>query len=127
MDKEAIMKAKKIYFDLRLGGITLNPVIALSNFLMLAYLTINESIPFWLFVPLFIGGVFLLYSFVGNKFRKIQYETDSNLIYEKQTENAKTNYIIICALMDNDNIATSTREILKDRADYLQRIIDKKL
>lgn len=119
------MKAKNIYFDIRLGGITLNPVIAVVNFLMLSYLVIENIIPFWLFVPLFLAGVFVLYSFVGNKFRKIQYETDSNLIYEKQTENAKTNLIILKAMRDPYSVI-NIHEI-DSRINYLQRIIDKTL
>ncbi len=118
------MKAKNIYFDIRLGGITLNPVIAVVNFLMLSYLVIENIIPFWLFVPLFLAGVFVLYSFVGNKFRKIQYETDSNLIYEKQTEQAKTNLIILESLRE---LQKNKSYALEKRIEYLHGIIDKTL
>ena len=117
------MNPKNVYFDIRLGGITLNPVIAVVNFLMLSYLVIENVIPFWLFVPLFLVGVFVLYSIVGNKFRKIQYETDSNLIYEKQTENAKTNLVILRALLEN----IPMNDQIDERINYLQRIVDKKI
>jgi len=115
------MNPKRIYFDVRLGGITLNPVIAVINFLMLSYLVIENLIPFWLFVPLFLAGIFVLYSFVGNKFRNIQYTTDSNLIYEKQTEQAQTNYLIFKALdelIKNSDWA-GYPEGFKNRMEYL--------
>jgi len=118
------MKAKNIYFDIRLGGITLNPLIAIINFLMLSFLVIENVIPFWLFVPLFLLGVFILYSIVGNKFRKIQYETDSNLIYEKQTEQARTNLelfnqIRLISLKTNTPLTLSYQK----RIFYLEEII----
>ena len=118
------MKAKNIYFDIRLGGITLNPLIAIINFLMLSFLVIENVIPFWLFVPLFLIGVFILYSIVGNKFRKIQYETDSNLIYEKQTEQARTNLelfnqIRLISLKTNTPLTLSYQK----RIFYLEEII----
>jgi hypothetical protein len=117
------MKAKSIYFDVRLGGITLNPVIAVVNFLMLSYLVIENVIPFWLFVPLFLSGVFILYAFVGNKFRKIQYETDSNLIYEKQTENAKTNLEIFYMLKSIANKTDTPLTVsFQKRIHYLEEI-----
>jgi len=118
------MKAKRVYFDLRLGGITLNPVIALSNFLMLSYLIIEDVIPFWLFVPLFIVGIFVLYSFVGNKFRNIQYTTDSNMIYEKSTEQAQTLLLIMQRLKNQDNI---NDPIFDKRIEYMKQIVNKKL
>ena len=117
------MNLKPIYFDLRLGGITLNPLIAVINFLMLSYLVIENMIPFVLFVPLFFVGIFALYAFIGNKFRHIQQTTDNNLLYEKQTQQAKTNLIILQALdILIKNSKTNYPKDFEERLEYLSAI-----
>lgn len=117
------MNTKNIYFDMRLGGITLNPLIAVINFLMLSYLVIENVIPFWLFVPLFLVGVFILYSIVGNKFRQIQQTTDVNLVYEKATEQAKTNIEILKQLaLISETLKIPKSVLLESRLNYLQEI-----
>jgi len=100
-------KIKRRYLDLRLGNQTLSPILQFSNFMMLAYLTINELIPIWLFAPLFVLAVLTVYTYVGAKFRKHQQPIDMNMNYVKATENGKTMYAIMVAqknIMDHLNI-----------------------
>ena len=87
-DKPKFLKRR--YFEFRQGATTLTPILSFSNFLMLAYLTISEVIPFWIFVPFFIVTVLISFTLVGYKFRNIQYTTDINMAYEKSTEAAET-------------------------------------
>jgi hypothetical protein len=87
MNKDSI---KRRYYYLRQGGITVAPAMQMSNFLMLSYLTINEIIPIWIFAPLFIVSITILFTYIGKQFRKHQTPTDVNLVYEKSTEAAET-------------------------------------
>jgi hypothetical protein len=90
-----------------------------SNFLMLAYLTINDFIPFELFVPVFVVSVLISFTLVGAKFRKHQFATDINMGYEKSTEAAITVYHMYRALQD-PNYAKD--EAFLARMDYMKRI-----
>ena len=77
---------------MRLGNQVIAPFIQFSNFMMLIYLTINEIIPIYIFAPLFVMGIIISYTLVGNRFRKIQHSTDINLGYEKATKSAGVTY-----------------------------------
>jgi len=112
---------KRRYLDLRLGGVTINPLIQASNFTMLAYLTMENIVPMWIFIPLFIIGVFSLFGVVGLFFRRIQLSTDEDLKYEKQIELNKTLYQIMLAL-------SKQKQDLEfyQRMDEVKNIIDNK-
>lgn len=119
------MNAKRVYFDFRLGGLTINPIIQASNFFMLIYLSIQNTIPVWLFLPLFVITIFATFTIIGNKFRKVQFTTDSNLLYEQQTEQAKT-HLIICQALSKLNGMQKDYE-LDTRINYLKGIVNKTL
>lgn len=91
---------KRRYLDMRTGMTTISPILQLSNFLMLSYLTISEVIPMWLFAPLFIVGILFSFTLVGNRFRKIQTPTDIHMNYEKSTDAAKTVYMLMKRIQD---------------------------
>jgi hypothetical protein len=74
---------KRRYYDFRQGVIVLAPFLGLSNFMMLAYLTISEIIPLWLFAPIFITVIIVGFTVMGAKFRKIQFSTDLDLGFER--------------------------------------------
>ncbi len=119
---------KRRYFDFRNGHLTLAPLISFSNFMMLAYLTINEFIPIWLFAPLFTIAVLISFTVVGNYFRKIQVATDLNMGYEKATESATTFFMMMKSdkkIMDALNIPYP--EGFESRLDYMRRISENKL
>lgn len=88
---------KRRYLDLRLGGVTVNPIIQASNFVMLSYTIIimTFNIPFWVYAPLFLIGVVSVFTIIGLLFRKIQLSTDEDLKYEKQKELNKTQFEIM--------------------------------
>lgn len=109
---------KRRYYEFRMGNQMLSPVLQLGNFLMLAYLTINEVIPFYLFVPLFVLTVLASMTFVGSKFRSLQLSTDINIAYEKSTYAGVTTYHMMKAIND---IKPQDEEFLK-RMDYVKRI-----
>lgn len=109
---------KRRYMESRAGAVVINPILQASNFIMLAYITINESIPFWLFAPVFLISMVGLVTVVGFKFRQIQLSTDENMKYEKQTENAKTNLQILLAVH-----AMLVKNNIKPSEEFEQRII----
>ena len=109
---------KRRYFDLRMGNTTIAPILQLSNFLMLSYLTISNVIPFYVFVPLFIIGVLASMTIVGSKFRSHQMPTDINMSYEKATEAGKTMYLLMKAI---DDIKKQDEEF-QTRMEYVRKI-----
>lgn len=114
---------KRRYYDMRIGGGTINPLIQTGNFSMLAYLTLNEIIPIYIFIPVFVMGMFTVFTITGLKFRQVQLSTDEDLKYEKKSENAKTIYQMMLAqkqMMENMNIPP-TKEFL-DRMEYMKSI-----
>ena len=86
---------KRKYYDFRQGGIILAPILGLSNFMMLAYLTISQIIPLWMFAPIFIVTVLFGFTFIGSKFRKIQFSTDLDLGFERAQSQGETFYQIL--------------------------------
>ena len=121
-------RIKRHYFDMRQGAMTVGPFFQMANFLMLAYLTISEYIPIWIFAPLFIISVIVSFTIVGNKFRKHQSPTDINLMYERSTEAAGTVVQMMEAelvIMEKLGIAP-TEKFLK-RLEYMKNIEGGKL
>jgi hypothetical protein len=119
---------KRRYYDMRVGGVTVAPFIQLSNFLMLSYLTINELIPIWVFAPLFVVSILLTFTLIGNKFRKIQTSTDFNMQYEKATENARTDYIMMLGIKEMiDSSGGYYPNGFIERIEYLKKIMEGKL
>ncbi len=102
---------------MRTGMTTISPLLQLSNFLMLSYLTIAEVVPMWLFAPLFIFGILIAFTLVGNRFRKIQTSTDINMNYEKSTEASKTVYMLMKRIED---VAKEIK--IKDDPEYNERM-----
>lgn len=104
---------KRRYLDLRLGGVTINPIIQAANFVMISYtiLILSVDIPFWIYAPLFFIGVFSTFGVLGLFFRTKQLSTDENLKYEQQVDFNKTLYEIMKAqrsIMNQLNIPIST-------------------
>ncbi len=115
MDKNFI---KRRYTESRIGSVTLNPIMATSNFIMLIWITIQtDVIPFWLFIPLMLIALISLVTFVGYKFRTIQLSTDEDIKYEKQADFNRTLYHIMSAL-DND----MQNKSFYDRMDYVKKL-----
>lgn len=115
---------KRRYLDLRMGGVTINPLIQAANFTMLAYLTIENFIPLWLFAPLFIGGVFSAFTVSGLLFRKVQMSTDEDLKYERQTELNKTLFEMAKQLKKiSEKNGITLDDSFEERLDELKRIV----
>jgi hypothetical protein len=110
---------KRRYSESRIGAVTINPILQASNFIMLAYLLINEAIPLYIFAPVFIILMILLVTFVGFKFRNIQLSTDEDIKYEKQVKLNQTLYQIMLALDDDNRTPEFYRKLdeIKEIAD----------
>jgi len=90
-----IDSVKRRYTEARFGISVLAPILSVSNFIMLVFMSINQSIPLVVLAPLMFVALLGLVTIVGNKFRNIQLSTDSDIMYEKQTAFNKTLYAIL--------------------------------
>ncbi len=116
-------KIKKRYQEFRFGVQTVGPVMQLANFLMLAYLTINEFIPLYIFAPLFVMVIIVTYTIIGNKFRKIQQTTDLDLSYEKSKAAGKTVYEMMKRIDDiADKVGLAKDEDYENTKKYMKKI-----
>ena len=92
---------KRRYSESRIGAVTINPILAASNFIMLIWITLStDIIPFWLFVPVFLFFMISLVVIIGYKFRVIQLSTDEDIKYEKQADFNSTLYEMMIAQKD---------------------------
>lgn len=103
---------KRRYYDMRLGGTQVSPLIQMANFTMISFLWINHLIPIELFAPLFIGFGFIALSYIGVRFRKHQASTDYDMLFEKQRTQAKIFYAML----------SSQKAILGDRFEFEEEL-----
>lgn len=89
---------KRRYYDTRLGGMTISPIIQLANFAMIAFLYIRGMIPIEIFAPIFMVLGFLALATIGILFRKHQATTEYDMLFEKQPRQAKIFYHIMLAI-----------------------------
>ena len=108
---------KRRYAEARIGAVVLNPILAASTFLGVAYLYIQEHLPFFIFAPIFLIGMTAIVTVVGFKFRNIQLSTDEDIKYEKQKDFNRTLYEIMLALDDG-----SRSKSFYERLDYVEKI-----
>ncbi len=113
---------KRRYYDMRLGGTQVSPIIQMANFTMISFLWINHLIPIEIFAPVFLILGFIALSYVGVRFRKHQASTDYDMLFEKQTQQAKILYQIMKKL-DNNESDVEFKEQLK----YLKGISEGKI
>lgn len=73
----------------------ISPFIQMANFVGILFLYIQDVLPIEIFAPLFIISGFTLLAIVGIMFRKYQASTDYDLLFEKQTQQAKIFYRIL--------------------------------
>jgi hypothetical protein len=119
---------KRRYYDMRTGNVTVSPILQLGNFLMLSYLTISDTIPMWIFAPLFVVGIISVFTMVGNKFRKVQTSTDINMQYEKSTEAVKSMWLLSKRVNDiADELGMKHDPEFDQRLDYQKEIADNKI
>ena len=91
------MNIQRRYHDVRVGMTTVSPIVAISNFLLLAYnfSILSEILPFEVFTVLFVVGSIIVFMFIGGIFRKKQYKIDNAIQYENNPELVKTNLVIM--------------------------------
>lgn len=116
---------KRQYFDSRLGMTVIGPLLAISNFVLLAYnfTVLNEVLPFRIFAPLFIIVFIIGVVIIGKIFRNHQQATDYSLVFEQDVENRKTDLLILEAFahmyMDKD-----LKPRLIERLEYIKKLVD---
>ena len=108
---------KRRYYDMRLGGTQVSPIIQMANFVAITFLYIRHLIPIEIFAPIFIGLGFIALSYIGVRFRKHQASTDYDMLFEKQTQQAKILYQIMKKLNNDPNDAE-----FKTQLNYLKGI-----
>jgi hypothetical protein len=102
-----------------------SPVIAFSNFLLLAYnfTGLKDTIPFHLFVPLFIVSILVLLVTIGKLFRMKQQATDITLSFERSVEANKSIRIITEYMIElGKKLDVKTPKEILDRVEYLKKI-----
>jgi hypothetical protein len=111
---------KRRYFELRAGITVISPAISASTLIGVAYLYIEDILPIYFFIPMFLTFMIIVATVIGFKFRGIQLQTDEDMKYEKQRELNKTLYLIMKSL-DNH-----TPEF-KERMEWVRKISENKL
>ena len=89
---------KRRYFDFRIGGTMVSPMIQMANFTMITFMWINHIIPIEIFLPIFMLIGFMTLSYIGVRFRKHQATTDAKMIFERQVPQATAFYNIMLQL-----------------------------
>ena len=98
------MNVRRRYHDVRAGMVTISPVVAISNFLLIAYnfSVIKDMIPFELFTVLFVVGSIVTFMIIGGLFRKNQYKIDNAIQFENNPELVRILRILLkdCSVTD---------------------------
>lgn len=127
-DKMNISFIKRRYYDMRLGGAQVSPLIQMANFTLISFLWINHLIPIEVFAPIFIVIGFVTLSYIGVRFRAHQASTDYNMFFERQSQQAKIFYEIMLSqkmVMEKNNIPP-TKSFL-EQLYYIQKVASEKI
>ena len=114
---------KRRYYDMRLGGTQVSPIIQMANFGMITFMWINHIIPIEIFLPIMMIFGFILLSYIGVRFRAHQASTDYDMVFERQKQQGMIFYQIMLSqeqLMEKNNI-TPTEEFLY-QLDYIKKV-----
>ncbi len=120
-----MLRPKKRFLELRLGLPLIAPLLAFSNFVLIAYnFTDLKLLPFPIFTILFAVGVIIILILVGHYFRKIQQPTDFKLMYERNLEFVKTILVILEVLKTSKPLSTKPelKVRLDERIEYHRKI-----
>lgn len=91
------MDLKIIYHNLRIGQVTIFPLLSMINLIIITYsLTdITKHLPFHVYAPLLVIVLVMAFIIIGKFFKGRQLSTDQNEIFRKQTELIKTLRLIL--------------------------------
>lgn len=76
----------------------ISPIIQMVNFAMIAFLYLRVYLSIEIFAPIFVITGFVILAYIGIVFRKYQASTDYNMLFEKQTKQAKIFYHMMYAI-----------------------------
>lgn len=115
---------KRKYFDARIGMMVIAPLLAISNFVFLAYnfTELKNYMSLESFSIIFVVSFLAIIIIIGSMFRKVQTPTDIKLHYEKNIEQARTMVVLLNAIK-----SISDEKNIDDRIQYLQSIIDENI
>ncbi len=117
--------AKRRYVDIRHALIMFSPVLAYSNFILIAYnfTDLKDMLPFLIFAPVFTIGLIIILTIVGKVFRTKQQATDITLTFERSIEANKTLRITTELLIElGKKLDIKPSQEILDRVEYLKRI-----
>lgn len=121
---------KRRYTDVRFALAVFAPIIAYSNFILIAYnfTDIKDILPFYLFAPVFTIGLIILLGIVGILFRTKQQSVDLTLGYERSVEANRTALISMEHIADmGRTIGFEPKQEYIDRLEYLRKIVRQEL
>lgn len=110
---------KRRFYDLRLGGTAISPIIQMANFVGISFLYVREYLPFEIFAPLFVVCGVASLSYIGARYRKHQAVTDYDMVFEKQKTQAKVLYQLLLAIKNG-----KTDKDFDECLEYLKKISD---
>ncbi len=118
---------KRKFYDMRYAYGLVAPIIAYSNFALIAYnFTDLKDIPFEIFAPIFSVGLVTILTMAGMVLRKKQLPTDFKLQYERNIELVRTQLVILKAIRDlNSNKFSdkNTMNMIEQRVRYLEDLV----
>lgn len=129
-----LIEARRRYVDITFGYSIVGPLIAYSNFSLIAYnfTDLKNILPFELFIPLFLVGLGIILSFAGLVFRKYHLPTSFKMQYERNIEQVRTDYfqlLGIHAIFEHLGHAfnkkyESTIKLVRQRIEYLESVLE---
>jgi len=117
-------KVKRNYSDFRIGLPIIAPLLAISNFVLLAYnfTDLKDMMPIEIFGIIFATGFVSLMVLMGKVFRKKQQSTDFDLQFERARKHAMIYRIILEAQL-RSFLSTDKQAIeIQETIDYLKSI-----
>lgn len=91
---------KKRYYDTRVGVTVFSPIIALVNFIMIAYnfTIVKTAMSIWVFGVLVTLALIFILTIIGVIFRTRQQKVDLGIMYVENKEQLMTDILILDAM-----------------------------
>jgi len=128
-----LIEVRRRYVDITFGYAIVGPLIAYSNFSLIAYnfTDLKDILPFELFIPLFLVGLGIILSFAGLVFRKYHLPTSFKMQYERNIEQVRTDYFQLLGIYSifshlGHPFSEKYPEVLsvvKTRLEYLAKVL----
>ena len=116
---------KRAYADMKIGQVTVFPLLSMANFMLIAYnfTDLQDIISFEIFGVLFVVLFTIVLIILGKIMRRKQQSIEMKLFYERDLEKIKDVKVVCLCLMRMFGKDTEEYVMLKERADYYDRIL----